>query len=147
MIVKIPMKLKSLYLLAAFALLLSLRAGAQLDVNISPVKTEGNKAVIKLLFKNDLTNTVESARAAVFLLDGETVVGQGNRWVIGGAKDKLSLAPGATNSFFFVITSDKPFPNTNLTAKMSVNRLVLEGGKLGDVAKDVVISNEKKLAL
>jgi hypothetical protein len=131
-------KLKSLCLLAAFGLLSLLRAGAQLSVTVLPVQAEGNKAVVKLLFKNDLTNAVESARASVFLLEGETVLGQGNRWVIGGTKEKLSLAPGATNSFFFVITSDKPFSG-NLTAKINFSRLVLEGGKLADPAKDVAV--------
>lgn len=137
------MKLKLFYLLAAFALLLPLRAGAQLSVMVSPVNAEGNKAVVKLNFKNDLTNAVQSARASVYLLAGETVVGQGTRWVIGGAKDKPYLAPGATNSFFFVLSSDKPFPRTNLTAKVNINRLVLEGGKLGDANKDVSVSSGK----
>jgi hypothetical protein len=42
-----------------------------------------------------------------------------------------------------VFSSGKPFSNTNLTAKVNVNRIVLEGGKLADVTKDVVISNGK----
>jgi hypothetical protein len=137
------MKLKIISLLAAFALLLPVRAGAQLSVMVSPVNAEGNKAVVKLDFKNDLTNAVESARASVYLLNGDKVVSQGTRWVIGGAKDKPSLAPGATNSFFFVLSSDKPFARTNLTAKVNINRLVLEGGKLGDAVKDVSVSGEK----
>jgi hypothetical protein len=119
----------------------SFDAKAQLSVAISPVEFKGNKAVVKLAFKNDLTNAVESARASVFLLSGETVVGQETRWVIGGTKDKPSLAPGATNSFFFVITSDKPFPGTKLTTKVNFNRVVLEGGKLADLTKDVKVSN------
>jgi len=98
---------------------------------------------VKLNFKNDLTNVVQSARASVYLLNGQTVVGHETRWVIGGAKDKPSLAPGATNSFFFVLSSDKPFARTNLTAKVNINRLVLEGGKLGDASKDVSVSSEK----
>lgn len=125
------------------AMLWSVQTRAQLAVIVSPVNAEGNKAVVKLYFKNDLTNAVESARASVYLLNGETVVGQGTRWVIGGAKDKPFLAPGATNSFFFVLSSDKPFPRTNLTAKVNVNRLVLEGGKLGDASKDVSVSSGK----
>jgi len=137
------MKLTSLYLLAAFALLLPLVAGAQLSVMVSPVNAEGNKAVVKLNFKNDLTNAVESARASVYLFNGDKVVSQETRWVIGGAKDKPSLAPGATNSFFFVLSSDKPFPRTNLTAKVKINRLVLEGGRLGDASKDVSVSSRK----
>jgi hypothetical protein len=42
-----------------------------------------------------------------------------------------------------VLSSDKSFPKTNLTAKVSFNRVVLEGGKLGDAIKDVVIAKEK----
>ena len=137
------MKLIFLNLLVTFALLSTVRAEAQLSVIVSPVNAKGNKAVVKLDFKNDLTNTVESARASVYVLNGETVVGHETRWVIGGAKDKPSLASGTTNSFFFVISSDKPFPRTSLTAKVDINRLVLEGGKLGDVSKDVSISSGK----
>ncbi|HLX68194.1 MAG TPA: hypothetical protein VKV04_01085 [Verrucomicrobiae bacterium] len=116
---------------------------AQLVVTASPVKAEGNKALVKLDFRNDLTNAVESARATVFLLNGEAVVGQGTKWVIGGGKDKSSLPAGGTNSFFFVITSGKSFPRTNLTAKVNVERVVLEGGTLANPAKDVVISSGK----
>jgi hypothetical protein len=39
-----------------------------------------------------------------------------------------------TNAFHFVVTADKPFTTTNLTAKVSFSRVVLEGGKLADVA-------------
>jgi len=134
------MKIK---LLLAGIVLCGSFARAQLSITVLPVRAEGNKAVVRLLFQNDLTNTVESARASVYLLNGQSVVGQGTRWVIGGAKDKPSLTPGATNSFFFVISSDKPFPRTNLTAKVSINRLVLEGGKLGDAVKDVSVSGGK----
>lgn len=112
---------------------------AQLLVTASPVKAEGNKAFIKLDFKNDLTNSIASARASVFLFEGERVVAQETRWVIGGTKDKPSLVPRATNSFFFVITSEKPLPRTNLTAKVNFTRVVLEGGTLADVEKDVKI--------
>ena len=54
-------------------------------------------------------------------------------------KDRLALPAGATNAFNFVIASDKPFTSTNLTAKVQFNRVVLEGGKLADVNKDVKI--------
>lgn len=116
---------------------------AQLIVSASPVKAEGNKALIKLDFRNNLKNAVESARASVFLFNGETVVGQGTKWVIGGGKDKPDLAPGGTNEFFFVITSGKPFPKTNLTAKINFSRVVLEGSKLADPAKDVQIYTKR----
>jgi len=133
------LKLKVISVPFLVAMLWSVQTQAQLVVTTSPVKTEGNKAVVKLSFKNDLTNTVESARASVFLLNGESVVGQGTRWVIGGTEDKPSLAPGATNSFFFVITSAKAFPNAHLSVKVTMNRVVLEGGRLAGATKDVQI--------
>src|SRR6185503_10136795 len=92
---KIPMKLIFLNLLVTFALLSTVRAEAQLSVMVSPVNAAGNKAVVKLDFRNGLTNAVESARASVYLFNGDKVVSQETRWVIGGAKDKPSLAPGA----------------------------------------------------
>jgi len=116
---------------------------AQLVVAVSPVSAEGNKAVVKLNLRNDLTNAVESARASVYLLNGGSVVGQATRWVIGGTQDKPSLVPGATNSFFFVISSDKPLPRTNITAKVNFTRVVLEGGKLADAIKNVRIQTDQ----
>jgi len=47
---------------------------AQLSVAVSPVEAKGNKAVVKLAFKNDLTNTVESSRATVRLMGEENDV-------------------------------------------------------------------------
>jgi hypothetical protein len=52
---------------------------------------------------------------------------------------KPGWAAGATNAFHFVITTDKPFTTTNLTAKFSFSRVVLVGGKLADPVKDVQI--------
>src|SRR6266536_824058 len=106
-------------------------AQAQLAVTVSRPKVVGQKAVVPLAMKNGLSDKIESARAVVFLLDEQgKMVGQSTRWVIGGTKDKPGLAAGATNAFHFVITSEKPFTNTNLAAKISFNRVVLEGGKL-----------------
>lgn len=120
--------------------LFPLIASAQLITTVSPVKIEGDKAVVKLGFKNDLTNSVESARASVWLLNSENkTVAQATHWVIGGSKDKPPLAVGATNAYYFVLTSDKPFSVTNLSAKVNFNRVVLQGGKLADVEKYVRI--------
>ena len=117
---------------------------AQLSVTVSPVKITGQKAVVPLTLKNNLNEKIESARAAVFLLDDQgKMVGQATKWVIGGSENKPGLAAGTTNSFHFVITADKPFVTTNLTAKVSLSRIVLEGGKLGDAVKDVQIQNAK----
>jgi|SRR6185503_9617949 hypothetical protein len=115
-------------------------ACAQLSVAVGPVKVAGQKAVVSLGLSNGLPEKVQSARAAVFVLDERgKVVGQSTRWIIGGDPNKLGLASGATNVFHFVIPSDKPFPTTNLTAKVTVSRLVLEGGKSADVNRDVKV--------
>ena len=123
----------------------ALTAQAQLAVTVSPVKVTGQKAIVPLALKNNLTENIESARAALFLLDDQgKMVGQSTKWVIGGTKDKPGLAAGATNAFHFVIASDKPFTTTNLTAKVQFNRLVLKGGKLADVTKDVSVTPAAK---
>ena len=121
-------------------LVVTATAHAQLVVTLSPPKVTGSKAVVPLALKNNFTEKVESARAVVFLLDEQgKMVGQATRWVIGGSPDKPGLVAGATNAFHFVITNGKPFTTTNLTAKVSFNRVVLAGGKLADVNRDVQI--------
>ena len=120
-------------------------AHAQLVITVSPPKVVGQKAVVPLAMKNNLTEKIDSARAVCFLTDEEgKMVGQGTRWVIGGSQDKPGLAAGATNAFHFVITADKPFTTTNLTAKVTFNRLVLEGGKSADANKEVKIQTANK---
>ena len=120
-------------------------ASAQLSVTVSPPKVVGQKAVVPLVLRNALPEKVESARAVVFLLDEQgKMVGQATRWVIGGSQDKPGLPPGATNAFHFVITSDKPFRTTNLTAKMSFSRVLLEGGRQADITKDVHVEGGGK---
>jgi hypothetical protein len=121
-------------------------AQAQLVVTVSPPKVAGQKAVVPLAMRNGLPDKVESARAVVFLLDeqGKTVWQPTTRWIIGGSADKPGLAAGTTNAFHFVIASDKPFATTNLTAKLSFSRLVLEGGKVADVNKSVQIERVSK---
>ena len=120
-------------------------AQAQLAVTVSPVKVTGQKAIVPLALKNNLGEKVESARAAVFLLDEQgKILGQATKWVIGGTKDKPGLAAGATNAFHFVIAADKPFTTTNLTAKVTFNRVVLVGGKLADANKNVTVTTATK---
>jgi hypothetical protein len=47
-------------------------------------------------------------------------------------------------SFNFVITSPQPFATTNLTAKVSFSRVVLENNQVADVSKTVsMITTEK----
>ncbi len=129
---------KSVFCIGFFCALI---AQAQLAVTVSPPKVVGQKAVVPLAMKNNFGEKIESARAVVFLLDEQgKMVGQATRWVLGGSQAKPGLAAGATNAFHFVITSDKPFPTTNLTAKVSFSRVVLEGGKLADITKEVIVT-------
>lgn len=118
-----------------------LTAQAQLAVTVSPPKLAGQKAVVQLKLKNDFTNAVQSARAVCFLLDDQgRMVGQSTKWVIG--QNKTGLEPKGETTFNFVITSPQPFTTTNLTAKVSFSRVVLDGGKLADAAKDVRIESK-----
>ncbi|MBI1176391.1 hypothetical protein GC207_03015 [bacterium] len=132
-------------------LLATTLAHAQLAVTVSPPKIVAQKAVVPLALKNNLSENIQSARAVVFLLDeqGKSVCQPTTRWVIGGSLQTATghtngLAAGATNAFHFVITSDKPFATTNVSAKVSFSRVVLEGGKLADVTKDVQIQSSDK---
>lgn len=125
------------------ALLLPSLGVAQLAVNVSPPKVSGEKAVVSIRMVNGFSERVEAARAAVFVLDEQgKVAGHTTQWVVGGGKDKSGLPPGATNYFNFVVTPSKPFTTTNLTVKLSFSRLVLEGGKLADAAKQVLVEQE-----
>ena len=126
-------------------LLFALAAQAQLAVTVSPVKTTGSKAVVPLAIKNGFAEQIESARAVCFLLDDQgKVVGHSTQWVIGAGREKSPLAPGATNAFNFVVAADKPLTTTNLTAKVSFSRVVLEGGRLADARRDVQIKRTEK---
>ena len=116
----------------------ALNAKAQLAVTVFPPKITGQKTVVGLEMLNSFSEKIESARAVCFLLDAQgKMVGQSTKWVIG--QNHTGLEPGATNSFNYAITSLNPLTNTNLIAKVSFNRLVLAGGKLADVRKEVVV--------
>ena len=125
-------------ILRFLSLFCAVAAQAQLAVTVSSPKITGQKAVVELVMKNSFTNKVESARAMCFLLDDQgRMVGQSTKWVIGGNQSKSGLAAGATNTFNFVITSGQPFATTNLTAKVSLSRVVLAGGRVADLDKTV----------
>ena len=129
----------------AVMVLCPLLAMAQLAVMVSPMKVVGQKAVVKLEMKNNLADKVESARAVCFLLDDQgRMVGQSTKWVIGGSKDKAGLAADASRTFNFVVSSPQPWTTTNLTAKISFSRIVLNGGKLADVRRDVSVTTAAK---
>ena len=84
--------------------------------------------------KNNLGSKVESARAVCFLLDEQgQMIGQSTKWVIGGTKDRPPLETKSETTFNFVVTSAQPWTTTNLTAKISFNRIILNGEKLADV--------------
>ena len=119
--------------------LLPFNAVAELTVRVSPPKITGQKAIVLLAIENHFPTKIESVRAAIFILD-ETgkMLAQGTQWIIGGSKDKPGLSAGSTNVFQFVVTSDKPL-TTNVTSKVVVNRIVLEGGNLAR-PNDVKIS-------
>jgi hypothetical protein len=129
--------MKCFSLLAAW-LLCPMLATAQLAVTVMPPKVIGQKAIVSLALTNNLAVKVESARAVCFLLDDQgKMVGQSTKWVVGGTKDRPALEPKAEATFNFVVTSPQPFTTTNLTAKISFSRVVLDGGKLADVQRDV----------
>jgi hypothetical protein len=117
----------------------TLAAHAQLAVSVSPPKVTGSKAVVRLEMKNGFAEKVESAKAVCFLADEQgKVVGHATQWVIGGTKERPPLEPGTTNVFHFVIATDRA-TGTNLSARVTFSRVVLEGGRLADAAKDVRI--------
>lgn len=122
---------------------LTISASAQLAVIVSPVKFTGQKAIVFLTMTNNLAESVESARASCFLLDDQgKMVGQSTKWVIGGAKDRPVLPPKCGTTFNCVITSPQPWATTNLAAKVSFTRIVLDNGRLLDVTKDARIDSQ-----
>jgi hypothetical protein len=118
-------------------------AQAQLAVTVSPPQITGQKAVVELKMKNNLAKKVESAHAVCFLLDDQgKMIGRSTKWVIGGTKNRPALEPKKDTTFNFVVTSPNSsgFTTTNLTAKVSFTRVVLEGGNLANVTKDVSVT-------
>jgi hypothetical protein len=126
-------------ILSSLVLICALAASAQLAVTVSPVKITGQKAVVPLALKNNLTNAVQSARAVCFLLDAQgKMIGQSTKWVIG--QNKTALEPKGETTFNFVITSPQPFTTTNLTAKIAFSRIILDNGQMADVSKTVNVT-------
>lgn len=109
---------------------------AQLVVMVMPPEVVGQKVVVKLTMTNNLPDTVEFARAACFLLDGQSkMIGQSTKWVIG--QNKATLEPKDEAKFNFVITATHLLVSSNLTAKVIFSRLVLDDGKAADVRQNV----------
>jgi len=123
------------------ALSVTLCDGDLIVIQSAP-KTAGNKADVLLKLKNTFAEPVQSARAICFLLDDQgRMVGQSTKWVVG--QTHTSLEPHGETTYNFVITSSQPFTTTNLTAKVSFSRVVLDGGKLADAARDVRIEQQE----
>jgi hypothetical protein len=138
------MKMNFIYTyFSAGVLLFPSLAMAQLAVTVSPPKIAAQKAVVELKMHNGLAETIESAHALCFLFDNQgKLVGESAKWVIGGTKDRPALEPQKEATFNIVIISPRPFTTTNLTAKLSFTRLILEGGKSADPSKEVVIEQQ-----
>jgi len=136
------MKIKAKILCSIVAL--GVIAGhAQLAVTVSSPKVIGQKTIVQLAMKNNFKQGIESARAMCFLIDEQgELVGQSTKWVIG--ENRISLAPSATNTFNFVITSvGQSLTATNLTAEISFSRVVLSGGQLANPHNEVIIEQPK----
>lgn len=113
---------------------------AQLVATVAEPKLVGQKAVLPLHLKNNFSTKVESARAVVFLLDEKgKIISQSTKWVIGGTKDQPPLESNKEAVFNFVLTSARAIDTTNARLRVNFTRIVLEGGKLADPTKDVVI--------
>ena len=134
------MNRKKLLVIASLLFTQAYAAEAKLVVTLDkPESTARAKNVIKLKIKNTFKEAVVSARATLFLTDENgKLVGQSTQWVIGGTKDKPPLIPDAVTTFNFVVKTDKPFSTT----KLIFNRILLEGGKVADVVKDVEIDQK-----
>jgi hypothetical protein len=114
-------------------------AHGQLAVTVLPPKVVGQKAVVQLKMKNNLADKIESARAVCFLLDEQgNMIGQSTKWVIG--QNKTELEPKGETTFNFVVSSRQPFTTTNLIAKVSFSRVILDNGPMADVQHEVVVS-------
>jgi hypothetical protein len=111
-------------------------AQAQLAVTVSPPQIVGQKIVVKLTMRNNLPDKIESARAACFLSDKNSkVIGQSTKWVIG----ENGLEPKGKTMFNFVVSVRQAFPTTNLTAKVTFSRVILDSGPMVNVQQNVTV--------
>jgi len=72
------------------------------------------------------------------------MVGQSTKWVIGGTKDRPALQAKSGTTFNFVVTNPRQFTTTNLVAKVSFSRVVMDGHRLANVAEDVRVLTAEK---
>lgn len=139
--------MKSIHILACLVLSTVNTAWASLTVKVDEPKLTGSKAVIKLTMTSTFTNKIESARAVAFLLDDNgKAVGQSAQWVIGGSKDRPALEANKETPYFFVVPLDNSSPSSgtnSIKAKVTFLRVILEGGKQVDAAKEVRVTQVK----
>jgi hypothetical protein len=110
-------------------------------VDVNEPKTTGQKADIRLDLNNTFGAGIQSAQATVFLVDANgKVIGEMTKWIIGGTTNRPILAPGKSATYHFVADQRRPFSSIKIT----VNRIVLEGGKLADVTKDVIVNGTEQ---
>jgi hypothetical protein len=129
------------FFLLAAVLLCAASAGAQLTVSVLPMQAAGQKAVVPLKIKNNLAEKVESARAVCFLINDQgKMIGQSTKWVIG----KSGLEPKGETTFNFVVSSRQPFTTTNLIAKISFSRIILDSGPVADMEHEVIVGSTAK---
>jgi hypothetical protein len=118
---------------------------ADLLVTTEPVKVTGQKAVVRLDMRNTFRHKVESARAAVFLMDPQgVVVGHAAQWVITGQKNFPALRAGGTNQFNFVIPLARAIASTNLTAKVQFERVTIGTGRQVNIPTEVSVTEAGK---
>ena len=126
-------------LFLATVLLIPFSINADLIAKVAPIKFTPHKALVKLEISNEFPVSIESARAVCFLLDDRgKVIGQSSQWVIGGTKERPFLKSQSTNTYNFVLPL-KTAPSTNFGVNVMFTRIVLEGGKLADINKTVVV--------
>jgi len=131
-------KFASLFLLCALA------AHAQLAVTVSPVKITGQRVIVPLALTNNLPQSVEAARVMCVVLNEQgKMVGQTAKWVICGFQGH-SLSSRAGTTYNFVITSPQPLMTTNLSAKIVVNRVVLERDQIANPNQIVNVTSSTK---
>ncbi len=131
-----------LLLLHAF-LLSVLAVNAELLVTVLPPRITAQKVVVPITMKNNFSEAVEGARAVVFLMDENgRMLGQGTRWVIGGeAEPTAALISGGTNTFYFVVNSQRPLATTNIVTQVKFSRLLLQGGRVADPERSVSVKS------
>jgi hypothetical protein len=85
------------WIFITFVCLLPVVCRGELSVRVAAPTVIGSKAVVGLELKNGWTQSVESARATLMLLDEQGhLVGQSSKWVIGGSEQTPGLAANGT---------------------------------------------------